>query len=321
MANVRELAFPVLDISGKNYFSWAFNVKRRLVANGLEETIKENNTASQQDRAKALIFIRHHLHKNLKTDYSMKDPFVLLEVLKKRYEHLKVIILKKARNQWSQLRFQDCKSVNEYTSAIEGIKSKFRICGKNIDDNEILEKTYSTFHPLNMLLQQEFRLLGFKSYYELLSLLVVAERNNQLVMNNRYSRTNDYNTFPEVNVAPFDFKRQCESFPEENDMSYNYKRRRYENGCFKCGMINHWSRTCRTPKHLVELYQASLEKTEIVNTNCVTSFKYKRGRYENGCFKCGSMNHWSRTCRTPKHLVELYQASLEKSESVNTKFT
>jgi hypothetical protein len=25
-------------------------------------------------------------------------------------------------------------------------------------------------------------------------------------------------------------------------------------------MTNHWSRTCRTPKHLVELYQASIKK-------------------------------------------------------------
>jgi hypothetical protein len=27
-------------------------------------------------------------------------------------------------------------------------------------------------------------------------------------------------------------------------------------------MTNYWSRTCRTPKHLVELYQASIKKNE-----------------------------------------------------------
>lgn len=33
-------------------------------------------------------------------------------------------------------------------------------------------------------------------------------------------------------------------------------------------MIGHWSRTCRTPKHLVELYQASLkEKDKNVEAN------------------------------------------------------
>jgi hypothetical protein len=35
-----------------------------------------------------------------------------------------------------------------------------------------------------------------------------------------------------------------------------------ESSCYRCGMINHWSRTCRTPKHLVELYQASIKKKE-----------------------------------------------------------
>ena len=36
------------------------------------------------------------------------------------------------------------------------------------------------------------------------------------------------------------------------------------------------------------------------------------------CFRCGCHNHWSRTFRTPKHLVELYQASIkEKGKEKN----
>jgi hypothetical protein len=35
-------------------------------------------------------------------------------------------------------------------------------------------------------------------------------------------------------------------------------------------MTNHWSRTCRTPKHLVELYQASIKKKgKEVETNII----------------------------------------------------
>ena len=30
--------------------------------------------------------------------------------------------------------------------------------------------------------------------------------------------------------------------------------------CYRCGMEGHWSRICRTAKHLVDLYQTSLKE-------------------------------------------------------------
>ena len=36
---------------------------------------------------------------------------------------------------------------------------------------------------------------------------------------------------------------------------------------------------------------------------------------ENKCYRCGGKGHWSRTCHTPKHLVELYQASIKNKET------
>jgi hypothetical protein len=38
--------------------------------------------------------------------------------------------------------------------------------------------------------------------------------------------------------------------------------KKFESSYYICGMTNHWSHTCRTPKHLVELYQASIKKNE-----------------------------------------------------------
>ncbi len=35
---------------------------------------------------------------------------------------------------------------------------------------------------------------------------------------------------------------------------------------------------------------------------------------ENICYRCGGKGHWSRTCRTPKHLVDLYQQSIKNNE-------
>ena len=44
------------------------------------------------------------------------------------------------------------------------------------------------------------------------------------------------------------------------------------NLCYRCGMKGHWSCTCRTPKHLVDLYQESLKKKDkkVVETNFVS---------------------------------------------------
>ena len=37
----------------------------------------------------------------------------------------------------------------------------------------------------------------------------------------------------------------------------------YENNCYRYGMKEHWSCTCRTPKHLVDLYQISIKRKEV----------------------------------------------------------
>ena len=97
MSNLTKLEFVALDIIGKNYLSWTLNAKIHLDAMNLGTTIKEENQASLQDHAKALIFFRHHLHKDLKSEYlTIKDPLTLWNELKGRYDHQKTVILQKA---------------------------------------------------------------------------------------------------------------------------------------------------------------------------------------------------------------------------------
>jgi hypothetical protein len=98
MSNLTKLEFVALDVSGNNYLSWILDAKIHLEAMNLGNTIKEDNQASQQDRAKAMIFLRHHLHEELKTKYlTVKDPLTLWNNLRERYEHQKTVILPKAR--------------------------------------------------------------------------------------------------------------------------------------------------------------------------------------------------------------------------------
>nr|XP_009600255.1 uncharacterized protein LOC104095764 [Nicotiana tomentosiformis] len=114
MSNLSKLEFVALDIVGKNYLSWVLDAEIHLDAKGLGNTIIQENEASNQDKAKAMIFLRHHLHEGLKTEYlTVKDPLELWINLKDRYDHLKLTVLPKTRYEWIHLRLQDFKIVKK----------------------------------------------------------------------------------------------------------------------------------------------------------------------------------------------------------------
>ncbi|KAI5316827.1 hypothetical protein L3X38_036534 [Prunus dulcis] len=76
-----------------------------LNAKDLGNIIKSENEASRQDRLKAMIFLRHHLHEGLISEYiGVKDSTILWKNLEERYDHQKSIILPKARYDWMHPR-------------------------------------------------------------------------------------------------------------------------------------------------------------------------------------------------------------------------
>ncbi|XP_017622057.1 uncharacterized protein LOC108466223 [Gossypium arboreum] len=202
MSNLTKLEVVALDITGNNYLSWVLDAEIRLNAKGLGETIKEGNEESIQDKAKAMIFLRHHLHEGLKTEYlTVKDPQILWANLKERYDHQKTVILPKARYEWLNLRLQDFKFVSDYNPAMFRITSQLNLCGEKITDAEMLEKTYSTFHANNVVLHTQYHEKGFQKYSELIPCLLVEEQNNELLMKNHELRPTGSAPFPEANVS------------------------------------------------------------------------------------------------------------------------
>ncbi|XP_051127613.1 uncharacterized protein LOC127249064 [Andrographis paniculata] len=230
------------------------DVETHLESMGLGETIVIGNNATNQSRANAMIFLRHHIDEELKMEYlTVKNPLDLWNKLKERYDHLKLIILPKARSEWHNLRLQDFKSVTEYNFTMFKITSQLNLCGENINDNHMMEKTFSTFQASNLLLQQQYRDEGFKIYSALIACLLLSENLGQ--GNNkgrRYGRG----------------QKRDRPQPRRNNGKKAYKplkwqneehKRNYEDKCHRYGTKGHWSRVCRTPKHLVDLYQASLK--------------------------------------------------------------
>ena len=62
----------------------------------------------------------------------------------------------------------------------------------------MLEKTFTTFHASNVLLQQQYRERRFTKYFELIACLLVAEKNNELLLQNHQSHPTGSKAFPEA---------------------------------------------------------------------------------------------------------------------------
>ncbi|XP_021729393.1 uncharacterized protein LOC110696413 [Chenopodium quinoa] len=149
----------------------------------------------------------------------VEDPKELWDCLNERFGHHKRVLLPKALFDWTNLRFQDFKSVIDYNSTIHEIVSILRYCDHPVTDEQMIEKTLTTFHASNILLQEQYRERGFKKFNELMS-------KGQLSGSHKQTPSKGKDT------------------------------------CYRCGMTGHWGRTCRTAKHLVDLYQASVKGKE-----------------------------------------------------------
>ncbi|XP_070007323.1 uncharacterized protein [Nicotiana sylvestris] len=167
------------------------------------------------------------------------------------------------------------------------ITSKLKLCGDTITDYDMLEKTFTTFHDSNMILQQQYREKGFKKYSELISLLLVAERNNDLLMRNHENRPTGSTPLPEVDEVYSHYAKRGKG----HGPIRGYGRGRGQGRNFSG--VNH------PPKK--NNHQKWKGKDE----------KLKADGSETECYRCGGKGHWINICRVPRHLVELYQASLK----------
>ena len=67
-----------------------------------------------------------------------------------------------------------------------------RICWK---------RRFTTFHASNLVLQQQYREMGFKKYSDLISCLLVAKQHNTLLLKNYEARPTGTAPLAEANVV------------------------------------------------------------------------------------------------------------------------
>ncbi|XP_021767028.1 uncharacterized protein LOC110731484 [Chenopodium quinoa] len=240
MGDLMKRQSSILDLSGKKFLEWKVDAVMNLKAQGLEHTIKDNKSPSIQttdtttfamtvvkpvtehEKAKALVLLSH-LHEGIKIEYKMDFKFVI-----------------------------------DYNSTIHEIVSILRYCDHPVTDEQMIEKTLTTFHASNILLQEQYHERGFKRFNELTNVLLVAKQNSDLLLKN-------HNLRPTGSLATHHEANATSSYPPEKGQSSGSHKQTPSKGkdtCYRCGMTGHWGRTCRTAKHLVDLYQASVKGRE-----------------------------------------------------------
>jgi hypothetical protein len=151
-------------------------------------------------------------------------------------------------------------------------------CEKEPSEVDKIDKTLQTTLPLDRILQHQYRAKNYQTYSNLVHDLLQEEKHDKLTLRNHHQRSIENAPLAEVhynvkgNEKGDGCKNHHKNFGKFNMGKHNgknMKNRAQGKGkgkgktftCHKCGGPNHCARKCRTPKHLVELYQKSLKES------------------------------------------------------------
>ena len=175
----------MLTPNGSNYLSWSLDAEILLNGKNLLKTIKPKSgeSSSETENAQALHFLRHHLSTTLKNEYmTERNPKVLWDSLHERFEKIESVLLPKVERKWQNLRFQDYKTVEEYNTALYGIVTRMKLCGRTLEDKDLINKTLSTFHPKLTYVSRPYKKDNYKTYVALSNALQQDHGEDEIIM-------------------------------------------------------------------------------------------------------------------------------------------
>ncbi|XP_057543447.1 uncharacterized protein LOC130821677 [Amaranthus tricolor] len=212
-----------MNLEAQGFEHTVLEVKEKDPIDGTQAT--KLKVATNQEKAKALVLLRHHIHDNLKSKYLfIKDPKTLWDSLVERFDHHERVLFPQASHDWKNLRFSDFKTL---THAVENK-------GRGNYNNRGRGRGY---------FRERERGQGRGNF------------NGHGRKFQGFGRGN----FPQ-NCQNGHYNNNSRRGKQVGYHNKNNHQEGEESICYKCGMTGHWARTCLTVKHLVELYLASQKK-------------------------------------------------------------
>ena len=208
-SRLQNLLFSPLHADGSNFLEWINDARTVLCAEDLAKTLIHppspslpNTSTDEADEIpavpaevpavskwQALALLRRHMDQDLRLQYlQIDDPADLWDMLQTRFDHQQTLFLPQARTDWANLRVLDFLDFATFNSELHRIVAQLRLCGQRVTEAEMVEKTLSTFPPATAILSQQYRNMKFKKHANLMSHLLLAEKHQQLLLQNAESR-------------------------------------------------------------------------------------------------------------------------------------
>ena len=160
--------------------------------------------------------------------------------------------------------------------ALHRIIVQLRLCGETITNKEQIDKILSTFPLASALLALQYRNMDFKTYAQLMSHLLLAEKQQQILLKDaetclavRETKTTEMAVERPKGTwwkPTFKANSRPQSHPKSRDKSFSnqhFSAKRHDKTstpkdirtCHNCGRTRHLAKDCKTNEYFVKMYK------------------------------------------------------------------